>query len=241
MAEFPRRNRRRWCDILPLVGISGLSFTVLTRFLKWCLVVLFQTQSPMKNIKSLGIIILLPISNLLPASGYAQGVAAAAALNTTCPISGKPANPSITTEYEGVRYAFAEEACRQKFLKDREASLYQKLGGKAAIDAAVELFYTKVLVDNRIKHFFDDVNMNKQRRRQKEFLSAAFGGPVPYTGKDMRKAHANLSGLNETHFNAVAENLQKTLEELKISKELIGQVMTIAASTKDDVLNKPKK
>jgi hypothetical protein len=31
------------------------------------------------------------------------------------------------------------------------------------------------------------------------------------------------------------------LEELKISKELIGQVMTIAASTKDDVLNKPKK
>jgi hemoglobin len=83
--------------------------------------------------------------------------------------------------------------------------------------------------------------MTKQRRRQKEFLSAAFGGPVPYVGKDMRKAHANLPGLNETHFNAVAENLQKTLEELKISKVLIGQVMTIAASTKDDVLNKPKK
>jgi hemoglobin len=139
-----------------------------------------------------------------------------------------------------VRYAFAEEACRQKFLKDREASVYHKLGGKAAIDAAVELFYTKVLADVRIKHFFDDVNMSKQRRRQKEFLSAAFGGPVPYAGKDMRKAHANLPGLNETHFNAVAENLQKTLEELKISKELIGQVMTIAASTKDDVLNKPR-
>jgi hemoglobin len=194
----------------------------------------------MKNLKSLGIIILLPISNVLPASGYAQGVAAAPVLNTTCPVSGKPANPGITAEYEGVRYAFAEEACRQKFLKDREASLYHKLGGKAAIDAAVELFYTKVLADVRIKHFFDDVNMSKQRRRQKEFLSAAFGGPVPYAGKDMRKAHANLPGLNETHFNAVAENLQKTLEELKISKELIGQVMTIAASTKDDVLNKPR-
>ena len=57
----------------------------------------------------------------------------------------------------------------------------------------------------------------------------------------MRKAHANLPGLDESHFNAVAEDLQKTLEELKISKELIGQVMAIAGSVKDDVLNRPKK
>ena len=113
--------------------------------------------------------------------------------------------------------------------------------GKAAIDAAVELFYTKVLADNRIKAFFDDINMTKQRRKQKEFLAAAFGGPIPWKGKDMRTAHANLPGLNETHFAAVAENLQQTLEELKIKKELIDQVMAIAASTHDDVLNRPKK
>lgn len=157
-----------------------------------------------------------------------------------CPISGKPANPNITVVYEGKSYAFASEECRTKFNALRENSLYQKLGGKAAIDAAVELFYQKVLVDSRIKHFFDDINMDKQRRKQKEFLSAAFGGPIPYVGKDMRKAHANLPGLNESHFNAVAENLQKTLEELKVPKELIDQAMTIAASTKNAVLNRPE-
>jgi len=156
----------------------------------------------------------------------------------TCPISGRPANSSITAVYEGTKYAFADEACRTKFLDLRANSLYQKLGGKAAVDAAVESFYKKVLADDRIKHFFDDVNMDKQRRKQKEFLSAAFGGPAPYTGKDLRRAHANLPGLNESHFNAVAENLQKTLEELKLSKEIIDQVMAIAASTKDDVLNR---
>jgi hemoglobin len=37
----------------------------------------------------------------------------------------------------------------------------------AAIDAAVELFYKKVLVDDRVKHFFEDINMNAQRRKQK--------------------------------------------------------------------------
>jgi len=159
-------------------------------------------------------------------------------LNKTCPISGRQANSSITCVYEGTKYAFADEACRTKFLELRASSLYQKLGGKAAVDAAVESFYKKVLADDRIKHFFDDVNMDKQRRKQKEFLSAAFGGPTAYAGKDMRRAHANLPGLNESHFNAVAENLQQTLEELKLSKELIDQVMAIAASTKDDVLNR---
>ena len=166
---------------------------------------------------------------------------ASSEINKTCPISGKPVDPSITTVYEGKTYAFAVEGCRKKWLAARESSLYQKLGGKAAIDAAVESFYKKVLADDRIKHFFDDINMTSQRRKQKAFLSAAFGGPEPWTGKDMRKAHENLPGLNEKHFNAVAENLQKTLEELKVPKDLIDQVMTIAASTKDDVLNrKPK-
>lgn len=157
-----------------------------------------------------------------------------------CPISGKPADPNITVVYEGKTYAFADNECRSKFNAARENSLYQKLGGKPAIEAAVELFYQKVLVDPRIKHFFDDINMDKQRRKQKEFLSAAFGGPIPYIGKDMRKAHANLQGLNESHFNAVAENLQKTLEELKVPKALIDQAMAIAASTKNQVLNRPE-
>ncbi len=160
--------------------------------------------------------------------------------NTICPISGKPVNPAITMEYEGLTYAFAENVCRTRFKTAREDSLYQKLGGKAAMDAAVEAFYVKVLADNRVKHFFDDINMARQRRKQKEFLSAAFGGPIPWTGKDMRKAHANLPGLNETHFNAIAENLKSTLVDLKIKPELIDQVMAIAGSVKDDVLNRPK-
>ncbi|MEQ2008808.1 MAG: hypothetical protein ABMA26_18665 [Limisphaerales bacterium] len=163
---------------------------------------------------------------------------AADALNTVCPISKMPVDPKVTTTYEGRTYAFADQVCRTKWLTARESSLYHKLGGKAAVDAAVETFYVKVLADNRIKHFFDDISMTKQRRKQKEFLAAAFGGPVPWTGKDMAKAHENIPGLNEMHFNAVAENLQKTLEELKVPKDLIAQVMTIAGGAKDAVLNR---
>lgn len=184
---------------------------------------------------------LLPVTPLIAADPAVKpdSKPAVEEINKVCPISGLAADPNVTVVYEEKTFAFADAASRTKFNAARENSLYHKLGGKPAMTAAINLFYTKVLADERIKHFFDDVNMNKQRRKQQEFLSAAFGGPNPWTGKDLRKAHENIDGLSEVHFNAVAENLQKTLEELKIPKELTDQVMAIAASTKGAVLNHP--
>jgi len=92
------------------------------------------------------------------------------------------------------------------------------------------------LADSGVNHFFEDVNMETRHRKQKAFLAAAFGAPTPWTGKDMRKAHENLD-LRDEDFAAIAENLQATLTELKLDEKLIGEIMTIAASTKKDVLN----
>lgn len=118
-------------------------------------------------------------------------------------------------------------------------SLYEKIGGDAAVDAAVDLFYRKVLADPQISHFFEGVDMDAQRGKQKTFLSMVFGGPNDYTGKDLRSAHAPLveRGLNESHFGAVAGHLQNTLNELGVPADLAQEVMTIAASTQGDVLN----
>jgi hemoglobin len=118
-------------------------------------------------------------------------------------------------------------------------SLYERIGGDAALDAAVDLFYRKVLADPGISEFFDATDMDEQRGKQKAFLSMVFGGPNGYSGKDLRSAHAPLveRGLNDSHFGAVAGHLQATLEELGVAAEVAQEVMTIAASTHDDVLN----
>ena len=118
-------------------------------------------------------------------------------------------------------------------------SLFEKLGGATAVNAAVDIFYRKVLSDDSINHFFDDTDMQAQREKQKAFLTMAFGGPNEYTGKDLRSAHAPLveRGLDDSHFNAVAGNLKATLDELNVPADLIDEVMGIAASTHDDVLN----
>ncbi len=117
-----------------------------------------------------------------------------------------------------------------------ETSIYDSIGGEKAVNAAVDIFYRKVLADDRISQFFDSVDMDGQRAKQKAFLTMVFGGPNNYTGKDMREAHKHMD-LNETHFNAVAENLVGTLEELSVPKDIIDKIVAIAVSVKADVLN----
>lgn len=119
-------------------------------------------------------------------------------------------------------------------------TLFEKIGGESAVNAAVDIFYRKVLQDKRINHFFDGVDMGKQAAKQKAFLAMAFGGPNNYTGESMRKAHAHLvaRGLNDSHFDAVMEHLGATLTELKVPADLIAQAAAIAESTRNDVLGK---
>ena len=119
-------------------------------------------------------------------------------------------------------------------------NLYEKIGGEAAVNAAVEVFYRKVLSDDRINQYFEGVDMENQAAKQKAFLTMAFGGPHNYTGKDMREGHAHLvaRGLNDSHFDAVMENLGATLKELNVPDELIAQAAAIAESTRNDVLGR---
>ena len=119
-------------------------------------------------------------------------------------------------------------------------SLYDKIGGEAAVNAAVDIFYRKVLSDDRISHWFEGVDMDKQAAKQKSFLTLAFGGPNNYTGEDMRKGHAHLveRGLTDSDFDAVIENLGATLTELNVPEELIAEAAAIAESTRNDVLGR---
>lgn len=176
------------------------------------------------------------IATLLGLTSLAFTALAQETAELKCFYTGNPAKPGLNVEYEGITYGFCSEANQKKFQEERAASLYQRIGGKAAIDAAVDLFYKKVLADERVNHFFEDTNMKAQHRKQKEFLSHALGAPTPWTGKDMRKAHENLD-LREDDFNAIAENLVATLKELKVDDKLIEEAVAIVASTKKDVLN----
>jgi hemoglobin len=120
------------------------------------------------------------------------------------------------------------------------ASLYDELGGEPAVSAAVEVFYRKMLMDDRVAHFFDDIDMDRQIAKQKGFLTMVFGGPNHYTGKNMRDGHRHLvaRGLNDSHVDIVLEHLGQTLREFGVGEDKIAEVARLANSVRDDVLDR---
>lgn len=120
------------------------------------------------------------------------------------------------------------------------STLYERIGGPEAVNIAVENFYRKVLVDDRISHFFDGVDMDAQIAKQKGFLTMVFGGPHHYSGQNMREGHRHLvaRGLDDSHVDAVIELLGQTLQELGVAEADIAEVAAIANSVRDDVLDR---
>jgi hemoglobin len=119
-------------------------------------------------------------------------------------------------------------------------TLFERLGGADAVNAAVDIFYRKVLSDARVSDFFDSIDMDQQIAKQKAFLTMAFGGPNKYSGKDMREGHKHLvaRGLDGTHVDAIIVHLGDTLRELGAAESDIAQVAAIAEGARNDVLNR---
>lgn len=120
------------------------------------------------------------------------------------------------------------------------STIYERVGGEPAMQELAEQFYRKMLNDDRVSHFFDDIDMDQQIAKQKAFLTMVAGGPNNYTGRDMRTAHAHLleRGLNDTHVDVVIQHLGDTLAEMGAPQDIIDAVKAAAEGARKDVLNR---
>jgi hemoglobin len=106
-------------------------------------------------------------------------------------------------------------------------SLYDRLGGRDALAAVVDDFYDRVLADERLAHYFDDVDMADQRRHQTSFLVYATDGPASYDGQSMRAAHDHLD-VGDREFDAILGHLDEALEAAGVDENdrvaVVGRV-----------------
>ena len=114
-------------------------------------------------------------------------------------------------------------------------SLYEQLGGKAGIAAAVDEFYSRVLADERLAPLFVGTDMAQQRRHLAAFLGVALGGPNEYRGRGIREAHRGL-GITEAQFGAVAGHLVAALASLGVPEGTITTVIGAVAALQGDVV-----
>ncbi len=121
-------------------------------------------------------------------------------------------------------------------------SLYERLGGEKTVDAALVIFYKKILGDPLLKTFFSETNIPNLMQKQKSFLTFSFGGPSDYTywQRGLRNAHRTAveQGMNDQHFDLVLNHLSDTLKELSIPQNLINEVISVTEGTRKHVLNR---
>ncbi|AZH24725.1 group I truncated hemoglobin [Haloplanus aerogenes] len=116
-------------------------------------------------------------------------------------------------------------------------TIYQDIGGRDAVEAVVDDFYERVLDDDQLTPYFEDTDMADLRTHQIQFISAVAGGPVEYSGGDMREAHDHL-GIEEADFDLVGRYLEEALEENGVPEEHVETIMGEVAALKAPILNR---
>jgi hemoglobin len=115
-------------------------------------------------------------------------------------------------------------------------TLYERLGGKAALTAVVNELWAVVSADPRINARFAHTNPEAFGGQLVDFLCQASGGPCKYQGKDMKTAHTGMN-LSEADFNALAEDTVKALDKFHVPAGEKNEVIALLASQKGDVIN----
>lgn len=117
---------------------------------------------------------------------------------------------------------------------DTAPPIYDRIGGREALEAVVENFYDRVLADGALLPFFTGVNMSRMKGRQVEFFAAALGGPDPYIGAPMKQVHQGR-GITRYHFDLVACHLTDALAGAGVPSDLVAEVIAAVSPLADDI------
>ena len=117
----------------------------------------------------------------------------------------------------------------------QQKSLYDRLGGQGAIVAVVDDFVSNVAADNRINKFFAKTDIPRLKRLLVEQICAGTGGPCTYTGRDMKSAHMGM-GITDAQFNALVEDLVKSLDKFKVPEKEKSELLGILGPMKPSIV-----
>ena len=116
-------------------------------------------------------------------------------------------------------------------------SLYDRLGGKGAIQAVVDDFIGNVAADARINKRFANADIPRLKTKLVEQICEASGGPCKYTGASMLDAHRGMN-VTDGEFNALVEDLVKSLDKLKVASQEKGELLTALGGMKPQIVGK---
>ena len=119
-----------------------------------------------------------------------------------------------------------------------EVTLYERLGGKPAIEAVVGDFLAKVGSDSRVRHQPRPERVPALKILLTDLVCEATGGPCTYTGRDMKSAHAGM-GITGAEFDAIVDDLVRTLNEYKVPEREKSDLLALLGPMRRDIAETP--
>ncbi len=116
-------------------------------------------------------------------------------------------------------------------------SLYQRLGGQAAIRSVVDTFVTRVVADARVNAFFRGIDVDTFKQLLVEQVCQASGGPCVYSGRSMPAAHKGMH-ITNAQFDAVVEDLTQALDANHVGAVEKGQLLTTLGGLRPQIVGK---
>lgn len=119
----------------------------------------------------------------------------------------------------------------------RAETLFEALGGREGLVRLIDGMVDRAVADPRIKAAFEETSIPRLKSLAVEHLCQVTDGGCVYTGRDMRKAHAALN-LSVRDFDALAEDLQDTMDALGIAAPVQNRLIARLAPMQRDIVTR---
>ena len=119
-----------------------------------------------------------------------------------------------------------------------KTTLYQRLGGYDAISAVANDLVSRLQADPQLGRFWAHRGEDGVRREKQlliDFLCASAGGPLYYTGRDMKTSHKGMK-ISQADWAVFLGHVNATLETFKVPQTERSEVVAFVESTKADIV-----
>ena len=117
-------------------------------------------------------------------------------------------------------------------------SLYQRLGGYDAIAAVCNDLLPRLMSDPLLGRFWQHRagdSIAREKQSLINFLCASSGGPMYYSGRDMKISHKGMR-ISEPDWQAFLGHLNTTLATFEVPAAERAEVLGFVDSTKSDIV-----
>jgi len=121
---------------------------------------------------------------------------------------------------------------------DTGKTLYERLGGYDAIAAVASDLLPRLMADPLLGRFWQNRGGDGVKREKQlliDYLCNAAGGPMYYTGRDMKTSHEGM-GISDADWDAFMGHLNATLDQFQVPAAEKGDVIAFIESTKADIV-----